>query len=398
MRKIKLVVVFLLCIIFLCSCNEKKYSDGELTARNAGSAYSDWEEATTGSVKYLDGSTVLVSIFMEDKNALWTSIDEELVHNNLDIACDYLVEEGKRYGKDVNLIYDTEEYSDLEYHLDYNKAFPGSTDDDTAAVDDFVNYVYEYIYNEISVEDIMKKYHVNSVGFLIFIDGEADAATAYNYHYGPTNYYYEEIAFINLRWDYDRNVNPDTYAHEILHMFGARDLYYTDAGDGISRDFVDYVAEEYSKDIMLGYATKGVSWEDKITSQITDITAYFIGWKDYISELDDFPEIKAKYPASFTQDDANMDEYEEYMLESRKMDEKYFKKYVLGKVLQVAVFIFFVISIVRDVIINKKNRELLKTQYYNSSFMSNDDFEAFNQSYGQYNENRSIYEEHDKDI
>lgn len=378
MKKISLFIAFVLCISFLCSCNNDNNYNGELTARNAGASYSDWEEGTTGSVKYLDGSTVLVSIFIEDRNALWTSQDEALVHENLDIACNYLVEEGKRYGKSVNLIYDTEEYSDLEYHLDYNKEFPGSTNEDTNEVNDFVNYVYEYIYDEISVEAIMKKYKVNSVGFLIFIDGEADAATAYNYHYGPEKYYYEELAFINLRWEEDRNVNPDTYAHEILHMFGARDLYYTDAGDGISREFVDYVAEEYSKDIMLGYSTKGVSWDDKITSQITDITAYFIGWKEYISELNDFPDIETKYPASFTQSDKKLDEYEEYTLESRKMDERYFKKYVFGKIMEIAIFIFFVVSIVRDFVRDKRRREIFKTQYYNSPYIVNDDFDEYN--------------------
>ncbi len=398
MRKIRLVVIFLLCITFLCSCKESNYSNDELTARNAGASYSDWEEGTTGSVKYLDGSTVLVSIFLEDKNALWTSNDEDLVYDNLDIACDYLAEEGKRYGKDVNLIYDTEKNSDLKYYLNYNKAFPGSTNSDTDEVYDFVNFVYEYIYDEISVEDIMKKYKVNSVGFLIFIDGEADAATAYNYHYGPANYYYEELAFINLRWDEDRNVNPDTYAHEILHMFGARDLYYTDAGDGISREFVDYVAEEYSKDIMLGNATKGVSWKNKITSQVTDITAYFIGWKDYISEVDRFPEIKTRYPASFIQPDENTREYEEYTLESRKMEEDYFIKFIFGKILEIAVFIFFVVSIIRDFIRDKKRRELLKTQYYNSPYIIYDDFETFNQSYEQKDLNHNIEDEHNKDI
>lgn len=360
MKKIITILALLLCSISLCSCGSSKYD--ELSTRYDGEPYSDWEEAATGSTKYLDNQTVLISIFLEDQDALWSSLDMELAYNNLDIACNYLIEEGKRYGKDVDLIYDTKKYPDLEYHFTYNKPFPGSAgvgysenEEDTV---DLVRATQDYISENISVEDIMKKYNVNSIGYLIFVDNEADEACAYNFKYGEDKYYYNEIAFINLRWDEERNVNPDTYAHEILHLFGARDLYYTSKGDGITREFVDYVAKEYKKDIMLGSSTDGVSWDDKVTSEITNITAYFIGWLDDISELNEFPEIKTRYAASYTQSAYDYDNEKPYQLKSRKLDEKQFKKVVLGKVIEVALFIFVVISIIKDIMREKERKRV----------------------------------------
>lgn len=362
MKYMKTLILLCICTVFMCSCGDSDTDKKELSSRYAGEPYSDWEMSPTGSVKYLDNSTVLISIFLEDQDALWSDIDRELVYNNVDIACKYLVDEGERYGKNVELIYDTDKYPDLEYHFTYNKPFPGSASvghsENEQATVDLVRATQDFISENISVKDIMETYGVNSVGYLIFVDNKTDEACAYNYHYGKDKYYYNEIAFINLRWEEDRNVPPDTYAHEILHLFGARDLYYTSKADNITRDFIDYVYDKYSKDIMLGYASDVVAWDDKITSEITDITAYFIGWNEYISELDDYPEIKQRYVASFTQSPYEYDYENAYKLKSRKMEEDVYKKTIIGKVIEFAIFIFIILSIIRDVKVDKERRIL----------------------------------------
>lgn len=314
--------------------------EGELTSKDMGAPYSNWEKFTTGSAGYLDGSTVLVSLFLDDKNANWTSEDKALVMNNMNIAVDYLVEEGKRYGKEVNLIYDISEHEDLEYHIKYADAFPGSTsisekDED---VERFIYAVYDYIENHISIQDIMEKYDVNSIAFLCFVDGETEEATAYQYVSGE-NYYYEELCFINLRWkSTNQNVNPDTYAHEILHLFGARDLYYTSVKDGISKEFIEYVAKNHPKDIMLGHGARCVSYSDYISSEITDITAYYLGWISYTYEMDLFPSASAVYPATITIVQNPTGNYDEYSVESRRIGVQSLRD------LQYHTFILFVVT------------------------------------------------------
>lgn len=376
-QKLKAVIISIICLLTVTGIiliilsggyflNRKKTQANagmELTCRDAGEPYSDWGKSPTGSAKYLDGTTVLVSLFLDDTNADWTPEDRRLLKKNMDIAADYLMEVGKQYGKDVNLIYDLNEHQNLEYHIKYDQAFPGSssTRDDREEVDDLILYVDEYIRNEIPIQEIMTEYQVNSIGFLCFVDGTASAATTYPYVDDDPIDYYAEICFINLRWTSGRNVNPDTYAHEILHLFGARDLYYTSESDGITREFVDYTAKQRSKDIMLGNARKGITCQDSIRAEVTGITAYYLGWLYYVPELEQFPSIKASYPASFSKVSDPYGNYEEYMLKSRRMYESDYYKMIVTKVLT---FICWLVILRDCVIIIRKRKKKQAMQGY----------------------------------
>lgn len=78
-------------------------------------------------------------------------------------------------------------------------------------------------------------------------------------------------------------ISPSVIIHEILHLFGAPDLYAPDAQDIgylITMGFVDYCKENYPQDIMLSTYDRETDKRlpDRITQEITDITAYYIGW------------------------------------------------------------------------------------------------------------------------
>ncbi len=323
-NKLCLALLLILCL-FLGGCkkDEQAVTYTELTQSEVGEPGSDWGKSATGSAKYLDGTSVLVTIYLDDVNSLWLESDEQLVSDNMKFACDYLAEQGKLYGKEVKLIYDTSVDSDLAYRLSYKDAFAGSTRGDKA--EQLVYSVYDYIENNIDTQAILEKYNVNSIGYMVFIDGEADRCTAYCYQLEYRDYYYNEFCLINLRWNGGRNVYPDTYAHEILHIFGARDLYYTDKYDGLSRPFIDYVYENYDTDIMLGSGTNVVAYENKITSDITDITAYYLGWLNYLYEFEEYPYIKSKYPASFSEVEKVIGvDFMDYTVEARKLRGGYY--------------------------------------------------------------------------
>lgn len=299
-------------------------SHGKLTQTYVGEPYSDWGQSPTGSAKYLDGDTVLVSVFLEDTASGWSSTDRKLVRKNLEIACDYLEEQGEEYNKEVNLIYDFDENPDLEYHMKYDKPFPKSIDiSDEEYMDGANELLYatnDFLKENVPVKQIMEQYNVNSIGFLIFIDNEASSAVTYPYYKEESEYWYYEMCFIPLRWNNGTgNINPDTYAHEILHLFGAKDLYMTSSNNGFSKSFVKYVYEEYPKDIMLGYSSQVVSMKKKIKEEITDITAYFLGWKKSIKEISQYPDIAYDIPAIYYDKNCLGSEYDEYMLPARKV-------------------------------------------------------------------------------
>ena len=347
----KIKVYLLLLVVTFCTFFDTSNTRADSSYLGEIS-YGAWELGTTGSAKYLDGSTVFVCIFLEDMGASWTEEEKQQVEDNLEVACDFLVEEGERYNKDVRLIYNLSDGSDLVYDLYYDAYFPGSCSGSTnealkEQVYDMYDYAVEFVHDYIPSVGLMDKYKTDSIAYLVFVDGESDTASAFSYYHN-NNTYYEELAFIPLRWQEDYMVNPDTYAHEILHLFGARDLYTTKEINGISKEFVIYTADRYPEDIMLGYATDGVSWEDSISSEISKITAYFIGWTEYIAELEQFPSIEPEYKASFTIKKNPEGNYDEYTLTNRKVDEKTHKANILEFVVGTIISVYLIFSIIKD--------------------------------------------------
>ena len=72
--------------------------------------------------------------------------------------------------------------------------------------------------------------------------------------------------------------SPATYAHEILHLFGAPDLYEGSSDPYVDEALVSYVADTYPGDIMLStYEDDGSSRFDAITKEISPLTAYCLG-------------------------------------------------------------------------------------------------------------------------
>lgn len=342
-----LAVLLVICLALSgCSKDDNTTTYSEFTKTDAGEPYSDWLKAPTGSAKYLDGDSILVSIFVYDSSSNWLDSDIRIVEDNISIACNYLKSQGKQYGKDVNLIYDTSINPNLEYHMSYDDTQYKHLSDEEQK-DKLVDAIYEYIGSDIDTKALMEQYQVNSIGYMVFVDGEADSCTAYPYYTYYNEWYYEEFCIINLRWTSGINVEPRTYAHEILHLFGARDLYHTSNITGIYKDFVLYANDKYSDDIMLGSYSEDANYSRKIESDITKLTAYFIGWNKYIAELETYPSIEAEYTASFCDTKHKKDNYEYYSLEEKYEDN--------DKVYNILIIILIVSLVIRTIIIIYRN-------------------------------------------
>lgn len=377
-RGIKLILSFLLLAFLATGCGSPR----TLTKSDSGGPYSDWEKMPTGSAKYLDGDSVLVSIFLEDRDSLWTGEDRELVRHNLNVANEFLVEEGEKYGKEVNLIYDFEKYPELEYHFTYRKEYCGFNWQDDGSendkmVEELVDSVYDFIHDEIPIQEIMEKHQVNSIGFLVYVDHEEGAACTYVYSAGTHKYNYTETCFLNLRWQNDgRNVLGSTFAHEILHLFGARDLYVTGEDDNITSDAVSYAYETRPKDIMLGGYRKAVDWENRVSADVTDITAYYLGWKYTADILTKYPDMECSEPASFVKRATGKGNYDSPNLRARLWSQKQFITYVVREVLVVAWILFiFVVSFIRTRR-QAKDRAIIE-QARAQNFLKNDTYVPF---------------------
>lgn len=102
-----------------------------------------------------------------------------------------------------------------------------------------------------------------------------------------------DIEYVNLyiRFGDMFDAPPSTYAHEILHAFGAPDLYYVDTG--IPQEFVDYCSQTGCNDIMFT-----VNAGETISSEFTPLDAYYVGIGPRPAEADEWDLGPSEYDAN----------------------------------------------------------------------------------------------------
>ena len=270
MKKIK--ALFLLIIIcFTCvGCSKKEVSN--IINEEHYSEIDDKQESTklysgpNGTADTIEGKTVIVSIYANDEVVTWNSelesdilkIDNTL--NNLKIATDYLVNQVAKYNKTAEFIYDWHKYSDLKYETTF-------TDNIVDKYDSEYDTQKEWIVDNIDIVKIKKKYEADNIVFVYFFNTN-DTNTAI------TSTYNREIDIVNVFPENNKYIAPPaTYAHELLHTFGAPDLYFENAV--INQEYVDYYMGTNSSDIMAS-----VYYGDEITNTFSDLDAYYVGLID----------------------------------------------------------------------------------------------------------------------
>ena len=84
---------------------------------------------------------------------------------------------------------------------------------------------------------------------------------------------------------FGKETEPAVYAHEILHLYGANDLYY--ANDAITELYVEHCKQSNSNDIMYAdYDITGKPAPDRITNEYTELDAYYTGLTDTSREVE----------------------------------------------------------------------------------------------------------------
>lgn len=258
-------------------------------------AVSDWGTRPTGSASYLEGRTVLVSIYMNER-ADWAEDDLAFTQDGMSLAMEYLEARGGEYGHQVELFYDSRQDADLAYFA--NLPAPDESGDEethNARVNDWIEQNVDYT-------GLMERYDADGVGFVLFVNGSGISYT-YPYYMGDDAEWFLEKSYLFLHDgdDYSNYETPAVYAHEVMHMFGAVDLYQAMPDDGVTDSLVSYVEDEYPMELMYTTYTADGGYEyDNISSIISPITAYCVGWIDDCDELRMFPSIVREETAAFS--------------------------------------------------------------------------------------------------
>ena len=262
------------------------YSESEMN--NSGSEYGYPYDNRLGTAKELEGKIAVVSIYVNDATTGWdfeSEADQQmdaLIYKNLEVATDYLEDVSKSYGKDVEFIYDWNQYPELVIELDINEI------DYQYMEGDFDNIVYSYIDQNVQTAKILNDVGAEQVIYMMYFNTPATNTTT-----SCTVFCYEaeityEVCYMFMNCQGDLEC-PSTFAHEMLHTFGVPDLYSAD-DYGITQEYVDYAADSGLNDIMRinEDPQTGEYLYDSIANEVTDITAYYAGLTDYSETVNEW--------------------------------------------------------------------------------------------------------------
>ena len=232
-----------------------------------------------GSAAFLNGRNLLVSLFVTTPESGWTGQEQKEILQKIGVAVDYIEGQAKQYGVSTELIYDWSSQYDLKAEAETDFRIS----EDVDFVDRLDEEIALWFEEKISYEKLLEMYGAEGIATCVFVN---NPGVSYAIVYDGTDNRKESL--ILFTGDYYNPGKAETaaaYAHEILHVFGAHDLY-EDAE--FTREVTDYVADTYPNEIMLTVSGSGTG---KITQIISPVTAYHLGWVSYTEEVDRFPQL-----------------------------------------------------------------------------------------------------------
>ena len=268
MKKNSIFILFIVLCLLCTSCNKTKNLNNNSTKEDI---HEEIEySGINGTADTIEGKTVIISIYANDTVTKWnndtdnTKINDTL--NNLKIATDYLVKQVNSYNKEALFIYDWNKFDDIKYIANFDVDIVNNYKD---------NYdtQREWIVNNIDIGNIKKKYAADNLVFMYFFNTD-DTNTSITSTYNRLDIDIIDVFPVNSNY----TIPPATYAHELLHTFGAPDLYY--ANEIINQEYVDYLIEIDSNDIMAK-----VNYGDEIINEFSKLDAYYVGLIDESSDV-----------------------------------------------------------------------------------------------------------------
>lgn len=236
-----------------------------------------------GSAGNIAGTTIVVSLFADDTESKWDSTEDaekiSNINNYLAIAGDYLENVVASYNKSADFITDFTTNTDLKYSMAFDKKITDQEYIDNGECD---TVVWDFIDKNIDEDALKQKYNADNIVYMVFVDSDESntAITCTRSWYEGMESDDEIVYLFNI--DSQCLNGPAVYAHEILHTFGAPDLYVENPLYNITSDFLNYVNESMSNDLMLtcSDATTGDYLYDSINNEVGEVTAYFLGLVD----------------------------------------------------------------------------------------------------------------------
>ncbi len=239
-----------------------------------------------GSADFIDGTTVLIAIFVSDPVHSW-DFDRKVdfdsysrMYYRLKTACEWLTKQARRYsGANPRIIWDW--YNNDSLYYEYTS--------DRYLCDQDYTYgeLRDFICDHIDLQAIQKKYRADNVIFFAYYNQDIrnpNGGYAWSWDFSPNagSKYALEIIWISDE-DSGLTVSAAGMAHEMMHCFGAVDLYNRQS-KYVTAAYVDHLRSIGSRDIMytIDYYTP-----DAIGETFSELDAYYMGlirWCDDVAK------------------------------------------------------------------------------------------------------------------
>lgn len=260
------------------------------------------EDALYGSVHLLNEPTVLVSVYLNDAatGSIWTAEAKAQAQQQVAMAADWITAEAARYGVTAELYCDDGTANNPLCHTySVHSRLQGGAP--SMESDDFLDEM-DALCATLDTDALHQQYGTSRVGFLIFLPVSGTSFTMAHYADDGENFYHEYSCLyrFDAYADTAEPENPATYAHEILHLFGAPDYYAESSDFFVDEELTAYMEQNHPREIMLStYTDQGENLYTAIDKELSTLTAYCVGLTDTCPELQMFPQLQNVEPGVF---------------------------------------------------------------------------------------------------
>ena len=278
MRKIRLVWLWILICLLSTGCDTAFEPSAPPTEHKQEELQSFLQSRPCyelGINVYLQGNVQVHVFFMEDEESRWDEESiEDFTKKQLSLGLDFLEMEARKYGKSLN--FSVKRYAtalDAGLNVKYNGIIKkGEDDSHTLDLHRCAARILGYENEAKLFDDLYRKNDYQEVILLFAVNKDG---VSYANQQAGGSIYYATVEFATVFTNYlgkDFGFDEITYtaaavAHEILHLYGAEDLYEPDERKQMIKDV-------YPDDIML------MDYHNIEEMNVGEYVAYAVGWRD----------------------------------------------------------------------------------------------------------------------
>jgi len=220
-----------------------------------------------GSAGVLSGSICLIHLFLSDKDSSWTAKEKAEALRRVDVGLAFLKKHAKRYRREFVAI------REVLPDVAFGEAIPVDMFAKPSWID---RAIVQGGHGSVAglVSKLQARHKADHAMILVHVDKRA---TSYNlsYYRGVRRDFFAERVVMFTRYRDGRATCAASYAHEILHAFGAGELYFP---FDTSPERKNRARGHFPNDVMFRVDYR----IDRLT--IGDYTAYRVGWMDKLDQ------------------------------------------------------------------------------------------------------------------